>query len=164
MKSKLMTTIEILAGLLVAIAVVFAAYHFIIRPWHLTWGATPEEISAVQPGDEYIPSPATDVRTRAITIHATPAQIWPWLVQIGAVKGGMYSYTSIEKLINCSQDNADRIHPEWQDLKPGDLVKMCPAEFGPPPFHVVALQPERFLVLGQPPLTCLASSLSGSGT
>ena len=147
------TLLKILAGLLVVIAVVWAAYRFVIRPWHLTWGATSEEISAVQPGDEYVPNPATAVRTRAITIHATPAQIWPWLVQLGADKGGLYSYTTIEKLINCSQDNADRIHPEWQDLKPGDLVKMCPAEFGPPPFHVVALQPERFLVLGQPPLT-----------
>jgi hypothetical protein len=148
-----MKAIKILASLLVVIVVVGAAYRFIIRPWHLTWGATPEEISAVQPGDEYVPNPATAVRTRAITIHATPAQIWPWLVQIGADKGGLYSYTTIEKLINCPQVNAGRIHPEWQDLKHGDLVKMCPTEYGPPPFHVIAIQPERALILGQPPLT-----------
>jgi hypothetical protein len=148
-----MRAIKILAGLLVIVAALWAAYRFVIRPWHLTWGATPAEISAVQPGDEYVPGPATDVRTRVITIHATPAQIWPWLLQIGADKGGLYSYTTLEKLINCPQVNADRIHPEWQDLQPGDLVKMCPGEFGPPPFHVVAIQPERALILGQPPLT-----------
>jgi hypothetical protein len=153
MKSRAMKAIKILAGLFAVVAVVWAAYSFIIRPWHLTWGATPAEISAVQPGDEYIINPATAVRTRAITVHATPAQIWPWLVQLGASKGGYYSYTPIEGLINCPMVNADRIHPEWQELQPGDLVRMCPAEFGPPPFNVVAIQPERALILGQPPLT-----------
>jgi hypothetical protein len=153
MNLKVMKAIKILAGLLVVIAAVWAAYRFVIRPWHLTWGAAPDEISAVQPGDEYVSNPASAVRTRAITIHATPAQIWPWLVQIGAGKGGYYSYTTIEKLINCSMINADSIHPEWQDLQPGDLVRMCPKEPGPPPFHVVAIQPERALILGQPPLT-----------
>jgi hypothetical protein len=153
MKPRVMKAIKILAGLLVVIAAVWAAYRFILRPWHLTWGATPTEIRAGLSGDEYIPNPATAVRTRAITIHATPAQIWPWLVQLGAGKGGYYSYTPIEGLINCPMVNADRIHPEWQELQPGDLVRMCPTEFGPPPFHVVAIQPERALILGQPPLT-----------
>jgi hypothetical protein len=153
MNPKIIKAIKILAGLLAVVAAAWAAYRLILRPWHLTWGATQAEIHAVQPGDEYIPAPATAVRTRAITIHATPSQIWPWLVQLGAGKGGYYSYTSIEGMINCPMVNADRIHPEWQELQPGELVRMCPTEFGPPPFHVVAIQPERALILGQPPLT-----------
>jgi hypothetical protein len=153
MKRTALKILKILAALLVVGVVAWAAYSFLIRPWHLTWGATNAEISAVQPGDEYIPQPAGDVITRAITIHASPAEIWPWLVQIGADKAGLYSYTALERLIFCPQTNADRIHPEWQGLQVGDLVKLCPKVPGPPPYHVVAIQPERALILGQPALS-----------
>jgi hypothetical protein len=60
----------------------------------------------------------------------------------------MYSYTWLEGLINCSQVNADRIHPEWQDLKIGGLVKMCPKEPAPPPYVVAMIEPNHTVVLG----------------
>jgi hypothetical protein len=57
--------------------------------------------------------------------------------------------------------NADRIHPEWQTLQPGDLVKMCPGDAGPPPFIVAAIVPERALILGHQPTTDEEQALAG---
>ena len=61
------------------------------RWWLLRWGAEASEIDAELPGDELIGNP-TIVTTRAITFHASPEAIWPWLVQMGQDRGGLYSY------------------------------------------------------------------------
>lgn len=111
------------------------------------WGTAEDEVAAVFPGDDLVPAPASLVN-RAVTIHAAPEQIYPWLLQLGADKGGMYSYTALETLINCPQANADRIHIEWQGLQVGDAVRMCPGEFGPPPYRVAQIIPNKALVLG----------------
>ncbi len=61
----------------------------------------------------------------------------------------MYSYTWLETyLFNCRLVNADRIHLEWQSLKVGDLVKMCPNEPAPPPYIVAQIEPNLAIVLG----------------
>jgi hypothetical protein len=111
------------------------------------WGATKAEISAIYIGEELIPNPASIVN-RAVTIQATPEQIYPWIVQLGADKAGMYSYTWLENMITCHQVNADRIHPEWQDLQPGDVVRMCPEGTGPIPFKVALVGPLYTVVMG----------------
>ena len=46
-----------------------AAYWLIVRPWHLRWGATDDEVAKPLPGDELEPDPAIQM-TRAITIDA----------------------------------------------------------------------------------------------
>src|SRR5689334_10101651 len=51
----------------------------LLRHWHLTWGATPQEVAAAMPGDDLRPR-AQYRTTRAITIDATPVEVWPWLV------------------------------------------------------------------------------------
>lgn len=111
------------------------------------WGATAAELAATYPGDELVPHPASFVN-RAVTIRARPEHIFPWLRQLGADRGGLYSYTRFEKLIGCPLVNADRIHPEWQALQVGDAVKMCPHEPAPPPYIVAQIEPERALVMG----------------
>ena len=58
----------------------------LLRPWHRTWGATPQEVAAAMPGDDLLPR-AQYRCTRAITIAATPAEVWPWLVQLGQDRG-----------------------------------------------------------------------------
>ena len=68
--------VAILAG------VIIASYIFLIRPWHMRWGATAEEIAMTFPGDRFI-APNWDISTRVITIHAPAATVWQWLVQIG---------------------------------------------------------------------------------
>ena len=141
---KAMKILFILAGL-GALAVVIV----ILRtPWMDRWGATDEEIAASLPDDELLAAPASFVN-RAVTIHARPEQIYPWIIQLGAGKGGYYSYSWFETyFLNCALVNADRIHAEWQDLKVGDEVKMCPGQSGPPPYTVAMIKSNQAVVLG----------------
>lgn len=77
----------------------------------------------VLPGDEIAPQDSSR-STMATTVAATPEQIWPWLVQVGWSRGAFYSYNRIENLIGMDTHNADRVHPEWQNLKVGDTMWM----------------------------------------
>jgi protein-S-isoprenylcysteine O-methyltransferase Ste14 len=135
-------------------------YPLILRPWHLSWGTAPEEGQARLPGDEYVPQPDR-ANTRAITIHAPVERVWPWLIQLGADRGGLYSYTWLEALINCPIHNADRIHPEWQTRSPGDQFPLCPGEFGPPPYEVISVIPGEALILGHRPVSESEQMLPG---
>src|SRR5215212_3279242 len=117
-------------------------YAFVIRPWHLRWGATDEEIGKPLPGDELVPNPAIE-STRAITVHAPVEEVWPWLAQIGQDRGGFYSYEWLENLAGCRMRNADRIHPEWQHREVGERVSLHPA-FG---LKVASFELGRAIVL-----------------
>lgn len=141
---KLLKIVGVLAGLaLVAVIMMFA-----LLPWMDHWGASESEIAASLPGDELVPSPRISY-TRAISINADPEEIYPWLVQIGAERGGWYSYEWFEtNFLRCEISNADRIHAEWQNLQIGDPVRMCPGTSGPPPYEVAMLEPERAVILG----------------
>jgi len=111
-------------GSVVSLGVAFAAvvvYRRTVRPWHMRWGASDEEVVRVMPGDELLPD-ATSA-TRAITIEASPEAIWPWLVQLGYGKAGWYSYDWID---NDFKPSADRILSEYQDLNVGDSILMMP--------------------------------------
>jgi hypothetical protein len=136
-------------GLAVASAAALAAYHWGLRPWYEHWGTTSEEALARLPGDELVPTP-TFVRTKAITIQAPVEKIWPWLLQLGQNKAGLYSYEFIEnRLLGCDIHNSDRIVPEWQTIRVGDEVRLFPAEKqGPAPYLVAAIQPNHALVMG----------------
>ena len=46
-------------------------YKILLRPWHLSWGATEAEAHQSLPGDDLVPN-ATYQTTRAITILAAP--------------------------------------------------------------------------------------------
>ena len=74
------------------------------------------------PGDELIPGAGS--ATRAVTIRADAAKVWPWLVQVGYGKAGWYSYDWID---NDFKPSADRILPEHQDLEEGDKILMMPS-------------------------------------
>jgi hypothetical protein len=85
------TLLGVCGGVLAAVAAAVTAYIIAIRPWHLRWGSTNEEVDLSLPGDDLVPN-AKLKATHTITINASPAQIWPWLVQIGQGRGGFYSY------------------------------------------------------------------------
>ena len=95
-------------------------YVKVVQPWALRWGATDQEVSRPLPGDGVVQR-ADFVATRAITIHAAPGQVWPWLVQIGSGRAGWYSY---DRLDNAGVPSATEIIPELQQLAAGDLVPM----------------------------------------
>jgi hypothetical protein len=86
----------------------------------LTWGATALEVGRTMPGDGLLPNPVS-LSTRAITIDASAAAIWPWLVQMGPGRGGAYTYDWIENLFGLDMHSADEILPQFQDLRVGDV-------------------------------------------
>ena len=116
-----------------------SALWFIYRPWALTWGSTDEEIARPMPGDEVLVQPTFDA-TRAVTIEATPEEIWPWIVQIGYRRAGFYSYDLLD---NDGIPSAERILPEYQTLKVGDLIPLSKAAN----VRVTELEPPRIMVL-----------------
>lgn len=69
----------------------------LLRHWHRTWGATPAEVAAAMPGDHLLPR-AQYRYTRAITIDATPGEVWPWLVQVGYRRAGWYAGDLLDNL------------------------------------------------------------------
>jgi hypothetical protein len=119
-----------------------ATYTLAVRPWQLRWGATDDERGASLAGDELIPYPDL-IATRAITVHAVAEQVWPWIAQLGQGRGGFYSYDALENLVGCDIHSADRLVPEWQDIKVGDQVKLAP-EVG---LGVTVVEQSRALVL-----------------
>lgn len=104
------------------VGAIIAAYALAVRPWHLRWGATDEEVIETLPGDEIKPDPAVQV-THAININAPPTEVWKWLVQIGQGRGGFFSYDWIENLFGLEIHNVSRIVPELQGVQVGDFIR-----------------------------------------
>ena len=96
-------------------------YLMVIRPWHLKWGATEDEVNRLLPGDELVPKAKINA-THAITINAPIEQVWPWIAQIGQGRGGFYSYEAIENALGLDIHNADRILPEFQNPQIGEQL------------------------------------------
>ena len=119
------------------------AYPLFFRRWCLTWGARPGEVSMKLPGDELL-ADAGLVSTRAVTIDAPPAAIWPWLVQMGSGRGGAYTYDWIENLLGLHMHSARQVLPQFQDLEVGDELPLGP---GRPVMRVEVCDPERTLAI-----------------
>lgn len=119
-----------------------ALYWFPVRRWFTRWGTTPEELERVMPGDGLIDNP-THTSTGAITVNAPPEDIWPWLVQMGTGRGGMYSYDWLDRLFGfLDRPSATRILPEFQALAVGDKIP-----WGRDEQTVEVLEPNRALAL-----------------
>lgn len=115
-----------------------------LRSRHSRWGATDAEIQRSLPGDNLVPN-SRGGYTHAITVRASTAAVWPWLVQIGQGRGGFYSYELLENMAGCQIHNADRILSEFQQLEIGDRVGMHPKTGNP--YEVNFIEPGRVLVL-----------------
>jgi hypothetical protein len=113
-----------------------------VRRHYLGWGATADERRASLPGDDVLPR-ADLVATRAVTVAASVAATWPWIVQMGQGRGGLYSYDALENLVGCDIHSADRVVPEWQTRAVGDDFRLHPDVA----LTVVALEPPRFMVV-----------------
>jgi len=130
-------------------AAVTALYLLILWPWMRGWGATEAERKAVLPGDDIVPN-ANLRTTKAITIQAPPEAIYPWLLQIGVDRGGMYSYDGLENLFGLKVHTVDRIVPEYQQVELGDFWRFTPEDFvlNPGPgLYVQELIPNRAVLL-----------------
>ncbi|HEX4778760.1 MAG TPA: hypothetical protein VFW74_18440 [Acidimicrobiia bacterium] len=106
------------------------------------WGADDATASARFPGDELVPEPRWGW-VHAVGIDAPAAAVWPWVAQIGADRGGFYSYDALENLVGCRVRSAHEIRPEWA-VREGDGLRLHPRV---PPLPVVSVTPgTSFLV------------------
>src|SRR3954464_4233113 len=94
------------------------------------------------PGDEVIKTPIAAI-THAITIAAPRRAIWPWLAQMGANRGGWYSYDRVD---NGGHPSADVVLPWFQQTTVGTLFPAVPGATDG--FVVLASEPNWYLVLG----------------
>lgn len=111
-----------------------------------TYGSTRAERSAAMPGDELVQHPRV-CNTHAITLPVAPAEVWPWLVQVGWGRAGWYTPRWVDVLLfPDNRPSAWHVMDQFQGLAVGDYVPD-----GPPWaqcwFRVVDLVPERRLVL-----------------
>ena len=124
------------------VAVGFGALQWLGR----SAGASRSERAAAMPGDALVPAPHVQT-THAVTIAAPPADVWPWLVQMGWGRGQWYTASWVDQLLFPeNRPSAEAIVPELQSLAVGDRILD-----GPPESHcsflVAALAPGAHLVL-----------------
>ena len=107
---------------LLVILTLAVLYWFPIRRWMSRWGTTPSDLARVMAGDGLLVDP-TYSGTMAVIVNAPPEHIWPWLVQIGYQRGGLYSYDWLDQLFGfLDRPSATRILPEFQQLAVGDNI------------------------------------------
>jgi hypothetical protein len=129
----------------VVAVVLILIYIFLVRPYHMRWGAADAELNLSLPGDGQGAANSV-VSTRALTIDAPPAAVWPWLAQMGQQRAGFYSYNWLEDLLAAEMGRADEIVPAWQEIEVGDRLYL---QKNGPFVEITALQPERVLALGE---------------
>ena len=101
-------------------------YWFPLRRWFGRWGTTPDERTGRMPGDANLANP-THSATHAITIDARAEDVWPWLVQMGYQRGGLYSYDWLDRLFRIlDRPSANQVLPEFQRLAVGDRILLGP--------------------------------------
>jgi len=114
-------------------AVLYAA-----RRYYRNWGATKGECQVRLPGDELIGDPVIQV-TEAVWIDSPLATIWSSLLQTGRDRGGL------------RVERAGRVHPDWQQLEVGDVVRLAPEGWmrlrDGLSLHIEAVTPEHSIVL-----------------
>lgn len=129
-------------GLAILGGIAFGLFLRFYRPWHSRWGATNDEVMLPMPGDDLIEKPTFNV-TRAITIHARPEEIWPWIIQIGYGRAGFYSYDLLD---NLGKPSADHIIPELQNIEVGSWIPMSGKVSEETAFRVMAFETSSWML------------------
>lgn len=136
-----------LAPIAALLGVLLVLYGLLVRPRMLDWGSSPEEQRAPLPGDDLTPG-ADTITTRAVTIRAPATAVWPWVVQMGQDRAGFYTHNWVERLLRSGIPDVHEIHPEWQHLEPGDLMRTNRDIGGKPMgWPVVAVDTGRSIVV-----------------
>jgi len=144
------------AGVAVMAAALLAPFS---RGRRARWGAGGQAAAGRYPGDELVPQPRWGW-THGIGVEAPAADVWPWVAQIGADRGGFYSYQWLENVIGCQVRNAAEIHSEWAAREGGDL-RLHPKA---PPLHIMSVQPGRALVAYMVPVHTLSDTQQGESS
>ena len=99
------------------------------------------------PGDHPAPFISS---TRSITINAPISEVWDWVIQLGADRGGFYSYWFIERPLGYKYREKNRVEAEFKDMEVGRVIKasidpsMSFIEYN---FPVIAVDPGKSFVL-----------------
>ena len=132
-----------LLGALGALVALGLLYWFPVLSWFSRGGTNADELAGVMPGDALNVDP-TQTATQAVTVNAAPGDIWPWLVQMGYRRGGLYSYDWLDRVFGClDRPSASRFIPELQTLAVGDTILLGPRE----ELAVASMEVDRSLVL-----------------
>jgi hypothetical protein len=140
MIAEIVLTLALMIGLQVVV------YGLFLRPRILTWGASKEEVSMPLIGDDLAPRISS---TRAIAIEAPVAEVWRWVIQLGADRGGFFSYAFIEKALGYEMREPGSV-PEVLDMEVGRIVPGSIDESKSVikyNFPVVAVEPGKAFVL-----------------
>ena len=107
-------------------------------------GATAEEVSGQSRAMSCYPTPSSCFVQGGHVIDAPPAAVWPWLDRWESSGCAAYTYDWIENLFGLNMHSANRILPQFQDLRVGDELPLGP---GRPVMRVEVCNPERVLAV-----------------
>lgn len=117
-----MNTLLIVLTVLWLLIALVGVHALILEVWCRRWGTTPAERQRAMSGDDVVRR-ANYEATLAITMDAPPECVWPWLVQMGYQRGGLYSYDWLDRWFGyLDRPSANRIVPELQQLEVGDVI------------------------------------------
>jgi hypothetical protein len=134
----------LLIVILLGLVLVAWGYALGLRPRMRRWGATDADVAREMPGDAELSQPDYST-TLAVTVDAGSAEIWPWLMQMGYRRGGLYSYDWLDRLFGfLDGPSASHLSPFWRHLHAGDRIPMGVGAA----FPVKAVDPYSSLVLG----------------
>jgi hypothetical protein len=109
-----------IAASIAALVVLLVAGLLVFLRWGACRGSTREERVRRMPGDAYLEGgpPVRVVMTRAVSIHAPPETVWPWLAQLGRGAG----WYSLDWLDNGRKASARHIVSWIPEPRPGDAT------------------------------------------
>ncbi len=137
---------EIILNIALFTGVQIIVYVLFLRPKILTWGTVGEEATMPLIGDDLAPRISA---TRAISIDAPASEVWKWVIQLGADRGGFFSYSLLERALGYEMHAAESL-PGIQEMEVGRIVPASLDEsksaikFN---FPVVAVEPGKSFVL-----------------
>ena len=136
------TLLQIMEGAEGILIIVAAYLTLFFKPLRDRWGLSSKEANSTFPGDHLVPQPRSEF-VHAIEINAPASLVWPWIAQIGQGRGGFYSYEALENIFGLKIYNSDKILPEFQQPKIGDLIPFSPKDAYP----VVICQPGKAMAI-----------------
>ena len=87
---------EFILNIALVIGVQIIVYAVFLRSKIMAWGASAEEATMPLVGDDLAPGISS---TRAISINAPISEVWKWIIQLGADRGGFFSYSFLERVL-----------------------------------------------------------------
>ncbi len=111
-------SLDLFLKIILIIGVLFIIYALFFRPRILTWGTSKGEVAMPLIGDDLAHGISA---TRAISIDAPIAEVWKWVIQLGADRGGFFSYSFLERALGYKMREAEAV-PEFLDMEVGRVV------------------------------------------